>query len=598
MIKNYKERSLKIASTCFCMNTKIVIRGTGIRANRLMEYIESLKTSVQGYYGVLDKAILYFVDANKDKQGTLFGNKPINSIEMIEKETGSVLCVVAASSYQNIIDDEEKKELTQVEYVSDREFIRRINQEIINCKYKVSGIELKKTVDLASVFFSSVNRTDQVSMAKTSLLAVNNSANEIVKALFFLYSDIIQNKWTEEHGGDTCAKHEIKTIGVFSTLFGVGGAERVVAHLVTILNSVGYKVVLFTESSSDQEYTIPDTVERVNFKYSLSSDFDKCIDERYNLLSDKKIDAVCFHMPYEGYMLFYEVLLCKLMNIRTIVEYHTSFINAFLQRGGLKNDKKTYMLADKFIVLSKTDEVFWRDNGVDATYIPNPCFASEESGNCPVTRKSNRLIWVGRINQQYKRIMDTVPIMAEVVKTVPEAKLLVLGTASDQKEKVLLRQEIEKKGLSEVIELCGFIEDLKPYYDSARAMLMTSPGEGFPMVLAEAKAHGLPTIMYDLPYLEMVKDSRGVITVLQGDTKAMAEAIIRLLKDTELQDDLGKAARASAKDFSNFDYVGVWKEVLEGDKTDSPAEIDVREERNLIGRLFRENGITEEMIWS
>ena len=54
------------------------------------------------------------------------------------------------------------------------------------------------------------------------------------------------------------------------------------------------------------------------------------------------------------------------------------------------------------------------------------------------------------------------------------------------------------------------------------------------MVLTEALSHGVPVVMYDLPYLELVRQCQGIFSVPMGDTAAAAEAVSALLSDDAL----------------------------------------------------------------
>lgn len=93
-------------------------------------------------------------------------------------------------------------------------------------------------------------------------------------------------------------------------------------------------------------------------------------------------------------------------------------------------------------------------------------------------------------------------------------------------------------------------------------MLITSSYEGFLLTLAEGKSYGLPCVMYELPYLELIRDGKGFVAVKQQDSKAAAQAVIDLLLDTEKRLAMGKAARESMEQFAAFDIASAWKTVF------------------------------------
>ena len=556
----------------------VIIRGTGIRAKRLMEEIESWQSIAPALYYEVRRKLRCFVDNAVDKQGTTFFGVSVITPEGILRNDssasfqgiGPTLYVLAVADYRSIIEEIEKENNSQIRVITDKAFLLKMHRMMAADGYK------------------SYNEEDAFAVRE-------------VKALFFLHGDeVLKRKETIGISLNKCvatsANHA--TIALFTGIYGVGGAERVVSRLAEILAAKRHKIIIIADCQAEHEYALPEGVQCVYSQHSYNESFNAWVDERYKLLKKYKVQIACFHIPYDGPRLFYEVLLCKRMGIRTIVEYHTSFINAFNQRGGLAENRTTYIFADKLVVVSKTDEVYWRDNGVDAVYIPNP-FPKEfdSSGNEYVEKENNCLLWIGRIDHKYKRVFDLIPIMQEVRKSVPDVKLYMIGAAPDPDEGKRFANQIKENSLDQNIELCGFQDDVDTYYKKASLMLMTSPGEGFPMTLAEAKSHGLPVVMYDLPYLELVKDGKGVVKIEQGNMKTFAHEVTALLKDENKREKLSKEAKESAKFFHAYDIADAWEKVFMDKcmhETDKEAEA---KERRLIG-LMLGTGLQKEIVQS
>lgn len=85
---------------------------------------------------------------------------------------------------------------------------------------------------------------------------------------------------------------------------------------------------------------------------------------------------------------------------------------------------------------------------------------------------------------------------------------------------------------------------LLPAFD---AFLMPSLSEGLPNALLEAMAAGLPCIASAVGGIpEVVEDGRNGILVPPGDSRAIAAALLRILDDPSLRENLAQEARAAA----------------------------------------------------
>ena len=93
-------------------------------------------------------------------------------------------------------------------------------------------------------------------------------------------------------------------------------------------------------------------------------------------------------------------------------------------------------------------------------------------------------------------------------------------------------------------------------------MLFTSQMESFSMVLLESKAHGLPCVMYDLPYLTLASDRKGFLSAPIGDIPAMSEHVLNILSDDALRNRLSREARDSFEAYAGYDYAEAWFEIF------------------------------------
>ncbi len=65
------------------------------------------------------------------------------------------------------------------------------------------------------------------------------------------------------------------------------------------------------------------------------------------------------------------------------------------------------------------------------------------------------------------------------------------------------------------------------------------------MVLSEAMSYGVPTVLYEMPYLELIKNNKGCISVPRHHVEKASQEILRLLtNETERHDCSQKTSEA------------------------------------------------------
>lgn len=92
-----------------------------------------------------------------------------------------------------------------------------------------------------------------------------------------------------------------------------------------------------------------------------------------------------------------------------------------------------------------------------------------------------------------------------------------------------VHEEIRRRGLGDVVHVVPPIREMTALFSRLDALVLTSRFEGFPNVLLEAMASGLPSIatrVGDVP--NMLGDSEGGILIDVGDSEALAAALLRL----------------------------------------------------------------------
>lgn len=358
---------------------------------------------------------------------------------------------------------------------------------------------------------------------------------------------------------------EIKRIAIYYSMMKYGGVGRVISLMLPIYKYMGYEVILITEDMSDVDYYIPDSVKRyVVTRMDVIGEeagllFRKHVEEMAHILTQEKIDVLIHHKSQRPLFL-YDIILAKLLGIYTVAERHQLFTEEFCSMHDLfPTQVETFKMLDKLIVLSKTDVLYWRSVGVDACYIENPFNIS--LSNLKHNPHNEDIVWIGRLAIVQKQYLDILDIAKEVIVRKPNARFLIYGNGAD-KEVELLNTEIKKRSLTENVFYCGYQTDISQIYENARIHLVTSAFEAFPMGIYESRICGIPLVMYELPYLELLKSGKGYLAADSGNIEAMADNICRILEDKELEKTLQTDAKESVKDFNNDIIYAKWKDLF------------------------------------
>ena len=168
---------------------------------------------------------------------------------------------------------------------------------------------------------------------------------------------------------------------------------------------------------------------------------------------------------------------------------------------------------------------------------------------------------VGHKGQKY--LLEAMPL---VMREVPDAHLVILG---EGELRVPLERQLKELRLERAVRMPGFREEVLSLMKSADLFVMSSVTEGLGSAVLDAMAMGLAvvgTLAGGIP--EAVVHGETGLLVPPADPGALAQAIVRLLKDPASRASYGQAGQARvAKHFGVDELVegtiGVYREVLD-----------------------------------
>ncbi|HLG86123.1 MAG TPA: glycosyltransferase family 4 protein [Alphaproteobacteria bacterium] len=161
-----------------------------------------------------------------------------------------------------------------------------------------------------------------------------------------------------------------------------------------------------------------------------------------------------------------------------------------------------------------------------------------------------------------KGVAQVVEAFARLRARGSTARLLLAGAPDSENPAAIPEAEIRAWAAVPDVEWIGHVEDVRQVWARAHiAVLASQGGEGIPMSLMEAAACGRPLVATDVPGCrEIVKDGETGLLAPPGNVEALADAIERLVRDADLRQRLGAAARARIA--AGLDAATVGRETL------------------------------------
>lgn len=133
---------------------------------------------------------------------------------------------------------------------------------------------------------------------------------------------------------------------------------------------------------------------------------------------------------------------------------------------------------------------------------------------------------------------------ALVVREVPDARFVIAGEGELRES---LEHQIKSHNLEKHVILAGFRPDVLSLHKAFDIFVMSSVMEGLGTSLLDAMACGKPVVATTAGGMpEVVEDGKSGLLVPPRDDRALAKAIIRLLKDEPLRQRMGAAGMSLA----------------------------------------------------
>jgi glycosyltransferase involved in cell wall biosynthesis len=140
-----------------------------------------------------------------------------------------------------------------------------------------------------------------------------------------------------------------------------------------------------------------------------------------------------------------------------------------------------------------------------------------------------------------KRIDRFLEMAARVVQAVPEARFVIAGRGRLQGS---LQEKSRELGLADRVHFLGQVDDVPALLGHLNVGVLTSDSEGLSNSLVEYGLAGVPAVAFAVGgNPEVILDGQTGFLAPPGDTRALADRVIRILEDEDLHRRLSLAAR-------------------------------------------------------
>ena len=220
--------------------------------------------------------------------------------------------------------------------------------------------------------------------------------------------------------------------------------------------------------------------------------------------------------------------------------------------------QNNYCSSDKLKVLANGSS-----NGIDTSFFNDKLFSEEQKKSLKyelkIDEKDLVFIFVGRLVSD-KGINELVNAFDKLSILNKKLKLLLVGNFEDKldplKGKTL---EILNTNLS--IIKAGYQNDVRPYFAISNTLIFPSYREGFPNVVMQAGAMGLPCIVSNINGCnEIIEDNiNGIIIPVKNEN-----AIFQAMKEISESNNLWKQLQSYSREniVSKYEQKVVWQAIL------------------------------------
>jgi GalNAc-alpha-(1->4)-GalNAc-alpha-(1->3)-diNAcBac-PP-undecaprenol alpha-1,4-N-acetyl-D-galactosaminyltransferase len=321
--------------------------------------------------------------------------------------------------------------------------------------------------------------------------------------------------------------------------FSYGGASKSLAFWLNVLANAGMQVSVVTyKSIKIPHYEIPDSVKVIG---PTSKTFPSV---RLNDLFTV-VKAALSIRPH---------VMIGLMSVNSFYGYiggRLSGAKVIVSERGCPSREIGWLVPLKHWAMNQADGAVFQTKGAMSFYsrklqkksilIPNPAVTT--ANRIDFDKRLSEFLFIGRFELRQKRHDVLLNALKILIKKKPSAVVSFFGDGPDLER---VKKLADQLGVSHNVQFCGVSSNVPEILERYKYFVITSDYEGIPNTLIEAMLAGMACVSTDCEpggARELITHGQNGLLVGMGNALEVAQAMERLLDDSEFAQTLGENAR-------------------------------------------------------
>lgn len=363
---------------------------------------------------------------------------------------------------------------------------------------------------------------------------------------------------------------------------GLGGAEKLLLFMLEKIDKRKFEFIvayhLPARLKEEDRTKVEEEFKKRGAKVELFKTSGKidlaAVKKLSHMIKEENIDIVHSHQPRVDFL---GAIVSKITRTPIIITRHLPISDSYIGQVKIKiyqfvDSLITMKLADKICAVSKEiaidlidkenvskDKVVVVYNGIDRDKFKEKLLEGVIRREFNLTKEIPLVGIIARLNPQ-KGHQYFLEAALEVLKEIPETKFLIVGDGPLREEHKRLAVKL---GVESKIIFTGYRTDVAQIISELDIIVLSSLAEGLPVVILEAMAMGKPVVSFKVGGIpEVIEDGRTGILVESKDTIALAKGIVRILKNKEEANKMGRLGKETIeKNFSLEAMIKKYEEI-------------------------------------